>query len=686
MRVGNSRARSTVVCLATWVVLGLFPAEAEVLPFGLKIEQALDGTAGVAALAQSPTGEIWVLERVTGTIRVLVAGVEDATLTIPVRSACGGLIDVAFAPHYADSGLALVSYVDPSGRLRVDRVVRRGGGLVLGTTLIEPGSTTGCRAGGGLAIGPDGTLYVGVGDLEDPGSAQDDARLGGKLLRINLDGSIPTDNPDPTSPVFAKGFRDAADLSLNPGSARANGTVYANDLGATGSAADEINAVVPGGNHGWDSVSGNSGGLFDDPLVAYQPPAGPKSIVTLRGAGLGEENRNSLVYTHLATDELRQAMLSGAELDTLQDTRTFFDPDGDPDGTPDVDCPTGFDSLFDGADGMLYAANSGANPGIWRVYRDEPGAREVSPPGSPFPLSIRKEAGALRISWEELSGLEAGRPARNGGQHAETYQVWEGTLPIGASYDHLVITRTDGIADGPATRSATVAAGGGSLYYLVSAQGDNLEGPTGRSTDGTPRDAVETDYCAAVGYGKFTGQCIDDFRHPVTGEPIRLVDYNPLSPTYLQALSVRDFRGRVVHIDVAAFDCFWCNLQAPTFHEVDVNFRGRDFVLITIMNASEFVPRPYDGPDACAAGIQDWVNQHNEHTPVLCDVDLDQDGLGDVSDQFWHGAIGDEACGGFSQNFFVDQGGVIFDYGCSFTPGSDVTTIIAPEINPEFCE
>ena len=71
---------------------------------------------------------------------------------------------------------------------------------------------------------------------------------------------------------------------------------------------------------------------------------------------------------------------------------------------------------------------------------------------------------------------------------------------------------------------------------------------------------------------------------------------------------------------------------------------------------------------------------------MLCDVDLNQDGLGDVSNQLWHGAIGDEPCGGFSQNFFIDQGGVIFDYGCSFTPGSDVTTIIAPEINPEFCE
>ena len=325
MRVGNSRARSTVVCLATLVALGLFPAQAEVLPFDLKIEQVIDGSAEVAALAQSPTGEIWVLERITGTIRVLVAGVEDATLSIPVRSACGGLIDVAFAPHYAASGLALVSYVDPTGRLRVDRVLRQGGGLVLGTTLIEPGSTPGCRSGGGLEIAPDGTLYVGVGDLENPGSAQDDALLGGKLLRVNLDGTIPTDNPDPTSLVFAKGFRDASDLALIADSARANGTVYANDLGAAGSAADEINAVVPGGNHGWDNVSGDSGGLFDDPLVAYQPPVGPKSIVTLG---------NSLVYTSLATDELWQATLGGAELDILQDTRAFFDPDGDSDGTP----------------------------------------------------------------------------------------------------------------------------------------------------------------------------------------------------------------------------------------------------------------------------------------------------------------------------------------------------------------
>ena len=154
----------------------------------------------------------------------------------------------------------------------------------------------------------------------------------------------------------------------------------------------------------------------------------------------------------------------------------------------------------------------------------------------------------------------------------------------------------------------------------------------------------------------------------------------------MQALSIRDFRGKVVHLDIAAFDCFWCQLQAPTFPPVDEEFRDRDFILLTVLNGSEFFPRPYDDPAACTAGIAEWVELHGEKTPVLCDVDLDGNDDGDVTQQFWHDQFDSAPCGGFSQNIFFDPGGVIFDFVCSFVPGETVTTIIAPEINEESCE
>ena len=68
----------------------------------------------------------------------------------------------------------------------------------------------------------------------------------------------------------------------------------------------------------------------------------------------------------------------------------------------------------------------------------------------------------------------------------------------------------------------------------------------------------------------------------------------------VEALSLRDFRGNVIHMDVAAADCFFCNLQAPTFHEIDLRYRDRDFVELTVLNESEFLPRPYIDPASCA--------------------------------------------------------------------------------------
>jgi glucose/arabinose dehydrogenase len=682
-----SRTRSGGVRLVVALLLGTLPAAAQVLPYGLKIEKVLDSGAELAAIAQSPTHELWLAERATGTIRLLVAGVEEDSLTLPVQTSCdSGLLDLAFAPDYPESGRAFVSFVDTSGSLRVEQIFRGPHGLTRGPAILDLGTTPGCRAGGGMDVGPDGKLYVGVGDLEVSSTAQNDSSPAGKILRTNFDGSIPVDNPDPASLVFAKGFRDPRGLDINPNGARAKGTLYASDLGSPGFAADEINVVATGGNYGWDTVSGDSGGTFDDPLVSYQPTIGPIGLVVLQQEALGSEHRDSLVYTDSSADELRQAKMTGSELDLLGETGSFFDPDGDTDGTPDSGCPHGVDALLEGADGMLYAANDSVNPGIWRVYRDLPGPREVSPPGSPFSLWARKQGSGLVLSWEKLSPIDSGRPARHGGQHAEIYRIYEGSLPINGSYDHLSVQTTNGTPEGPALLSAAFPVGSGSHYYLVSAQGDNLAGSTGRASSGALRNPVSTDYCATLGYGKSVGQCIDDFRNPNSGEPMKLIDYNPLSPTYLQALSVREFRGNVVHIDIAAFDCFWCNLQAPTFHEVDLAYRDRDFILLTVLNASEFAPRPYADADACAAGIASWVGQHNEHTPVLCDVDFDQDGLGDVSTQFWHDIVDDDPCGGFSQNFFIDQGGVIFAFGCSFTPGTEVSTIIEPEVNQESCE
>src|SRR4029434_10346776 len=103
------------------------------------------------------------------------------------------------------------------------------------------------RNGGGLAFGSDGKLYIGAGDVETSGNGQNDATLFGKILRVNDDGSVPSDNPTPASLVYAKGIRDARGLAAN-----SSGNVYALDVGQGVSIYDEVNRIRPGGNYGWD--------------------------------------------------------------------------------------------------------------------------------------------------------------------------------------------------------------------------------------------------------------------------------------------------------------------------------------------------------------------------------------------------------------------------------------------------
>ena len=106
--------------------------------------------------------------------------------------------------------------------------------------------------GGRLEIGPDGKLYAATGDCRatKPEIAQDVTSLGGKILRINVDGSIPADNPFPNSYVYSYGHRNPQGLAWSH-----DGTLYASEHGP--SANDEINKIQEGKNYGWPVITGD---------------------------------------------------------------------------------------------------------------------------------------------------------------------------------------------------------------------------------------------------------------------------------------------------------------------------------------------------------------------------------------------------------------------------------------------
>ncbi|TVP92051.1 PQQ-dependent sugar dehydrogenase [Alkalibacterium sp.] len=103
--------------------------------------------------------------------------------------------------------------------------------------------------GGRLKIGPDDLLYAATGDAAVPELAQDTDSLAGKILRLNRDGSIPEDNPEPDSYIYSYGHRNPQGLTW-----AADGTMYSSEHGST--ANDEINLIEAGQNYGWPVIEG----------------------------------------------------------------------------------------------------------------------------------------------------------------------------------------------------------------------------------------------------------------------------------------------------------------------------------------------------------------------------------------------------------------------------------------------
>ncbi|MBE6013170.1 MAG: PQQ-dependent sugar dehydrogenase [Lachnospiraceae bacterium] len=164
----------------------------------------------------------------------------------------GGLMGIVLDPDFDENRFMYVMYsYEDGGQIfnRVARLVERENEASYDRIIIDriPGSRV--NDGGRIKIGPDGKLYITAGDSGNGDLAQDLNSLAGKILRVNLDGSIPEDNPFPDSPVYSYGHRNPQGIAWG-----INNTMYASEHGQSGY--DEINIIVPGGNYGWPLVRG----------------------------------------------------------------------------------------------------------------------------------------------------------------------------------------------------------------------------------------------------------------------------------------------------------------------------------------------------------------------------------------------------------------------------------------------
>ncbi|MDT2829059.1 sorbosone dehydrogenase family protein [Enterococcus viikkiensis] len=164
-----------------------------------------------------------------------------------------GLLGFVLMPDFSDSQTAIAYYTYEDNNDILNRIVELN--LINDDwqekrVLLDEIPSGTHHHGGRLAIGPDDMLYATTGDASEPEIAQDRNSLGGKILRMNLDGTIPKDNPIEDSYVYSYGHRNAQGLAWNEA-----GKMYSSEHGASRN--DEINVIEAGKNYGWPTIEGN---------------------------------------------------------------------------------------------------------------------------------------------------------------------------------------------------------------------------------------------------------------------------------------------------------------------------------------------------------------------------------------------------------------------------------------------
>jgi len=329
-------------------------------------EVYVSGQSFITTVAFSPDGRMYFIEKNTGLIKVVLG--QNSVRPEPFFQfqvnnfgERGGL-GLTFHPEYPDSPY-VYSYVTIPSPVLANVVVRLIDSSGFGThpdTIFRAPITVGAsnHNGGNIRFGPDGKLYITIGENAQPSWAQDTCRVQGKIIRINYDGTIPDDNPIACAPIYAYGLRNSYDFCFHP----QTGALYASENGPD--ANDEVNLILPGRNYGWPNVQCAPGNPnYEDALICWTPTNAPTGIVVAWNSQIPEFN-DKLLMTDWNFGVLHLMSLSQNGDSILSDDPIF-------------DYGSGLVDVDQGPDGLIYITT-----GTGSIIR----LRPLSGTPSPFPL------------------------------------------------------------------------------------------------------------------------------------------------------------------------------------------------------------------------------------------------------------------------------------------------------------
>jgi glucose/arabinose dehydrogenase len=360
----------------------------------LHVRELTSGLSQPTAMAFIGPADILVAQKGDGLVRRVINGVlqPGQVLDVAVDNASErGLLGIAIHPSFPSAPFVYLYYTesstvgDSSGSPLANRVYRYiwdGSALVNPSLILDLPVTPGPNHDGGTMIfGPDGKLYVVIGDLNRDGQLQNFSGgpapdNTGVILRVSDDGSAPNDNPffglgGNLAKYYAYGVRNSFGLAFDP----ITGQLWDTENGPN--SYDEINLVLPGFNSGWEQIMGPDsrdpqglgnlvffpGSHYADPKFSWLNPVGPTALVFLNSARLGVEHQNDLFVGDINNGNLYRFRVNAARngfdfgnpglSDLVADSNAEFQ---------EILLGTGFGGITDlklGPDGLLYVLSFG---------------------------------------------------------------------------------------------------------------------------------------------------------------------------------------------------------------------------------------------------------------------------------------------------------------------------------------
>ena len=319
-----------VVAIAAAGALPPAPAAAE----GVTAAAMVQNADFPSSFTVASDGRVFFTEKNTGRIRFWKDGSGKTTFA-SVANLCTtgeqGLLGIALAPGSPDVFVYAVRNVNGACR---EQVLRVAPGSTNPTVIFDEAGATPNHVGGRLALGPDGNLWLSIGDGQEPANSQNTASPKGKILRMTTAGAAASGNPIAGNRMFAYGLRNVFGFDFDS----SNGNeVWATENGPACN--DEIDHIQAGHNYGWGPSQTCTTGTAPQNTNADGPSPhlpehwwadanGPTGAAFCAGCGLGADLDGRLLYGSVGTGEIRALTLDSARAAVIGDQLAYAHPSG----------------------------------------------------------------------------------------------------------------------------------------------------------------------------------------------------------------------------------------------------------------------------------------------------------------------------------------------------------------------